>query len=171
LADGIAIRLYSRKIMMRGGRFTAKFYASLAAVVCASAPEHQVLIFRLSEPPSSRMIEETAIVEPFELGAVDGNQSAERHSRLRWRNFQLTRRWREYHWSPPPKETLTEGADYCAAALSVQDPESSRDWRGRESQLALRNLQIRSQIFIVRKMWAFYEEALKHKINQNLIKC
>jgi len=165
VADGIAIRLYSEEDHDARPAFTTPeiLRTSLAAVILRmkALDLGDIVDFPFIEPPSSRMIED-GYRQLFELGAVDESKALTPLGAT-LAKFPVDPALARMLVAAAKESALTEVL-IIAAALSVQDPRNRPHDKQQESQLAHEKFaDSQSEFLSFVKMWAFYEEALKHK--------
>ena len=165
VAEGIAIRLYSEEDHDARPAFTTPeiLRTSLAAVILRmkALDLGDIVDFPFIEPPSSRMIED-GYRQLFELGAVDADKElTPLGSTLA--KFPVDPALARMLVAAAKESALTEVL-IIAAALSVQDPRNRPHDKQQEAQLRHEKfVDPQSEFLALVKMWAFYEDALKHK--------
>ena len=165
VAEGIAIRLYSEEDHDARPAFTTPeiLRTSLASVILRmkALDLGDIADFPFIEPPSSRMIDD-GYRQLFELGAVDESKALTPLG-ITLAKFPVDPALARMLVAAAKESALTEVL-IIAAALSVQDPRNRPHDKQQESQLAHEKFaDPQSEFLSFVKMWAFYEEALKHK--------
>ena len=165
VASGIAVRLYAEDDFAARPIFTTPeiLRTSLADVILRmkSLGLGEVENFPFIEPPSSRMIED-GYRQLFELGAVDDKKDL------------TTLGWKLAKFPIDPaiarmliaaeREACLHDVLVIAAALSVQDPRLRPHDKQQEAAVAHEKfVHPQSEFLAFVNLWAFYEDALKHK--------
>ena len=165
VASGIAVRLYSEEDFSARPLFTTPeiLRTSLADVILRmkSLGLGDVQDFPFIEPPSTRMVED-GYRQLFELGAVDDDKEL------------TTLGWKLAKFPIDPavaRMLLAAEREGCvrevliiASALSVQDPRVRPHDKQQEAAVAHEKfVHPRSEFLAFVNLWAFYEEAWKHK--------
>ena len=165
VSAGIAIRLYSEEDFSARPAFTTPeiLRTSLADVILRmkSLGLGDVEDFPFIEPPGTRIIED-GYRHLFELGAVDDNK---RLTALGWKiaKFPVDAAIARMLIAADREGALPEVL-IIAAALSVQDPRNRPHDKKLEAALAHEKfVHPQSEFLSLVKLWAFYEEASKHK--------
>ena len=165
VASGIAVRLYSEEDFNARPPFTTPeiLRTSLADVILRmkSLGLGEVQEFPFVEPPSPRMIED-GYRQLFELGAVDGNKGL---TALGWTlsKFPVDPAIARMLLAAE-RETCVREVLVIASALSVQDPRVRPHDKQQDAAVAHEKFaHPQSEFLAFVNMWAFYEEALKHK--------
>ena len=165
VASGIAVRLYSEEDFNARPPFTTPeiLRTSLADVILRmkSLGLGEVQEFPFVEPPSPRMIED-GYRQLFELGAVDENKDL---TALGWKlsKFPVDPAVARMLLAAEREACLSEVL-IIASALSVQDPRVRPHDKQQEAAVAHEKfVHPQSEFLAFVNLWAFYEEAWKHK--------
>jgi ATP-dependent helicase HrpA len=165
VAPGICVRLYSEEDYISRPEFTDPeiLRSSLASVILRmkSLRIGDVEDFPFLEPPSARMINDGYQLLA-ELGAVDENNAL---TPVGWQlaKFPIDPRIARMVLAARREKCLREVL-IIASALSVQDPRERPFDRAEAADRAQEQFQEeRSDFMAYLKLWAFFEEALKHK--------
>jgi ATP-dependent helicase HrpA len=171
-APGICIRLYSEEDYAARPDYTDPeiLRSSLASVILRMKALRigEVETFPFLEPPSPRMIADGYQLLA-ELGAVDGRNSL---TRIGWQlaRFPIDPRIARMVLAAHREKCLHEVL-IIASALSIQDPRERPFERADAADRAQEQFQEeRSDFLAYLKLWAFFEEALRHrKSNRRLL--
>ena len=165
VASGIAVRLYSEEDFNARPQFTTPeiLRTSLADVILRmkSLGLGDVQNFPFIEPPSARMIED-GYRQLFELGAVDDGKEL---TALGWKlaKFPVDPAIARMLLAAEREACLGEVL-VIASALSVQDPRVRPHDKQQEAAVAHEKfVHPQSEFLAFVNLWAFYEEAWKHK--------
>ena len=165
VASGIAVRLYSEEDFNARPQFTTPeiLRTSLADVILRmkSLGLGDVQNFPFIEPPSARMIED-GYRQLFELGAVDDEKEL---TALGWKlaKFPVDPAIARMLLAAEREACLSEVL-VIASALSVQDPRVRPHDKQQEAALAHEKfVHPQSEFLAFVNLWAFYEDAWKHK--------
>ncbi len=165
VASGIAVRLYAEEDFNARSPFTTPeiLRTSLADVILRmkSLGLGEIQDFPFVEPPSPRMIEDGYRLL-FELGAVDDNKGL------------TTLGWKLSKFPVDPaiarmllaaeREACVHEVLLIASALSVQDPRVRPHDKQQDAAVAHEKFaHPQSEFLAYVTLWAFYEDALKHK--------
>jgi ATP-dependent helicase HrpA len=165
VSNGICVRLYAEEDFNNRPEFTEPeiLRSSLASVILRMAALRlgDVAEFPFIEAPSSRLISDGYLLLQ-ELGAVDANR----------RITDLGQQLAKLPLDPKvgrmilaaKRENCLKEILIIGAALAIQDPrERPMDKREAADQAHAKFADERSDFMSFLKLWAFYDEALKHK--------
>ncbi len=165
VASGVAIRLYSEQDHDERPEYTTPeiLRTSLAAVILRmkALALGDIASFPFLEPPSARMIDDGYRLL-FELGAVNDAQQLTPLGR-ELAKFPIDPRIARMLLAAKQENCLSEMLIICSA-LSIQDPRDRPHDKQNEALLAHEKFaDTQSDFMAYVKLWAFYDEALKHK--------
>ncbi len=165
VASGIAVRLYSEEDFNARPLFTTPeiLRTSLADVILRmkSLGLGDVQDFPFIEPPSPRMVED-GYRQLFELGAVDDEKAL---TAIGWKlaKFPVDPAIARMLLAAEGEACLAEVLK-IASALSVQDPRLRPHDKQQEAAVAHEKFaHPQSEFLAFVNIWAFFDEALKHK--------
>ncbi len=165
VAAGVCIRLYAEEDFTARSEYTEPeiLRSSLAAVILRmkSLKIGEIEDFPFLEPPTPRMIADGYQLLA-ELGAVDDNKQL---TQVGWQlaKFPIDPRIARMIVAAKQENCLTEVL-IIAAALTVQDPRERPYERAEAADRAHQAFQDeRSDFLAYLNLWAFFEDAIKHK--------